>query len=274
MAFQLTDEAIAGYYRDGFVIFRNIIPVSLVRDLRRECEKARALARRIGGESAQRLQPVGAHEGALDLGPFRNYGDLPELNHALHTLLSPAHRIGDLSVVGVFCEPAHASWCTKWHRDMTLESSRLPKEEFHDLMLDWNTVNQVNCALYDDDCTWFVPGSHLRMRDMASETAATQRFDPKLHGAHPGVPGDEEAVERERAITAYTKGMPGAVQFQLHAGDFALYRPIGWHIGNYRPYKRRATLHDGVFTPQYEVWWKQWIKGGSPRWKKEATAAT
>jgi hypothetical protein len=45
--------------------------------------------------------------------------------------------------------------------------------------------------------------------------------------------------------------MPGAIQWVLNPGDFAIYRNIGWHIGNYVPYRRRATFATHCFTPAY-----------------------
>ena len=83
-----------------------------------------------------------------------------------------------------------------------------------------------------------------------------------------------DPTEKERLCLNYTQGMPGAVQLHLNAGDFALYRPIGWHIGNYVPYRKRATLHDALFTPVYKTWWKQWIAGGSPKWTRTVAPAT
>jgi hypothetical protein len=51
--------------------------------------------------------------------------------------------------------------------------------------------------------------------------------------------------ERELACREYARSMPGAVEVVLGAGDVAFYRAGGWHLGNYVPYARRATLHDG-----------------------------
>lgn len=48
--------------------------------------------------------------------------------------------------------------------------------------------------------------------------------------------------------------MPGAKRLYLEAGDLALYRSTLWHIGNYVPYKKRATLHDNAMTPEYVAW--------------------
>jgi hypothetical protein len=271
MAFKVPEADIGRYYKEGYIVFRGILPTSLISDLRRECDKAVKIIRREKGPQEQRLQPVHQYAGELDIQPFKNYAELPELHEALAAVLTPEHRYGSADILGVLIEPEQFAYCTAWHRDMTLESSRLPAQDFQDLMLDWNCVNQINCPLYDDDCTWFVPGSHLRMRDLPGETAWSRR-NGEFGIERTALKTD--AVTRERACLEYTSGMPGAVQFQLHAGDFAMYRPIGWHIGNYVTYKKRATLHDGVFTPQYEAWWRQWIKGGSPKWIRKVNAAS
>ena len=67
----------------------------------------------------------------------------------------------------------------------------------------------------------------------------------------------EEATcneDRERACLEYCRRMPGAVCLHLDAGDFALYRNTLWHLGNYVPYGKRATLHDVVDTPEFIAW--------------------
>lgn len=272
MAFELTDADISGFYRLGYVVFRGILPVSLLGDLRREGDKAASIARRLHGPRAQRLQPLARYEAELDLRPFRDYAELPPLREAIARVLSPRHAHGRLDILGVLLSPAEEPWCTAWHRDMTLESSRLPPADFHDLMLDWDSVNQVNCPLYDDACTWFVPGSHLRALDLPSELEASKRGGGMGPTPYASV---ADLIERERLCAGYATGMPGAVQLRLAAGDFAIYRPIGWHIGNYLPYQKRATLHDGLFTPEYETWWREWIRGGSPAWtKRKAPVAT
>ena len=56
------------------------------------------------------------------------------------------------------------------------------------------------------------------------------------------------------ACLAYTRAVPGAVNVVLAAGDVAFYRAVGWHTGNYVPYARRATLHDGFYGPDDHAW--------------------
>lgn len=269
MALPITELDIAGYYRDGFIVFRQILPASLVGELRVECDKAFTIAQKVRGASAQRLQPVLSYKDPLSMKPFQDYAELPAIREAITTVLSPRHYYGKPEVLGVLLNPSDQPWCTAWHRDMTLESSRMDAQSFQDMLLDWNSGNQINCPLYDDDCTWFVPGSHLRARNLPGEQAASTRpgstFQPKL------APEDNNAttlMERERTCRDYTTAMPGAVQLRLNPGDFAMYRPLGWHIGNYVPYKKRATLHDLVFTPELETWWKAWSAGGSPKWER------
>ena len=116
---------------------------------------------------------------------------------------------------------------------------------------DIDLFNQVNCALYADSCTWFVPGSHLR-RDLPREV---ERF-PNRPISGPDLEG-KPVVEREQLSLGYCRSMPGAVQIHLDTGDYALYRNTLWHIGNYVPYRKRATLHDFIDTPKYARWRQQ-----------------
>ena len=271
MTYRVSSQDIANYYRDGFIVFRQIMPASLVSDLRREMEKAFPIVRAQRGADAQRIQPIGNYGDNLDLKPFKDYAELPAIREAIDQVLSPQHTWGDLSVMGVLLNPEVTPWCTYWHRDMTLATSRLSPEDFQDIMLDWSSANQINAPLYDDDCTWFVPGSNLRARDLPEELAAVH--DPSNVNIH-AKSAVTDPTEKERLCLNYTQGMPGAVQLHLNAGDFALYRPIGWHIGNYVPYRKRATLHDALFTPVYKTWWKQWIAGGSPKWTRTVAPAT
>lgn len=271
MTYKIPEQDIAGYYRDGYIVFKRIIPTTLIRELRIEADKAAAIAR-AANPQAQRIQPLEAHAEKINLAPFRDYAELPALRDAVDQLLSKEHTWANLDVMGILLEPSHYAWCTSWHRDITTQSSRLPREEFEALVLDWHAVNQINCPLYDDECTWFVPGSHVRTLDLPGELSAVAR-DAELKvgwGARKdGAP--EDLIAREANCEAYCKGMPGGIPLRLNTGDFALYRPFGWHLGTYLPYKKRATLHDIMFSPAFETWWRQWSKGGSPRWNKNPT---
>jgi ectoine hydroxylase-related dioxygenase (phytanoyl-CoA dioxygenase family) len=262
MPLHATQQHIDEYQRDGFTVFRRILPPTLVADLRRVADRARELARQQQGPQAQRLQPLGEHE--LDPQPLRDYLQLPELVDAVHAVLSPRHaHTAGLGLVGMLFEPADHPWATTWHRDWretVPEVRRRWLESFHELDL----FNQANCALYDDDCAWVVAGSHRRSADTPGEIAAAPM--PSLEGL-----GD---VEVERALLDYCRHMPGAVQLRLGPGDYALYRNSLWHIGSYRPSARRATLHDFVDTPAFRAWRDaRWAEIHEARKKKAGQAA-
>ena len=246
MAFAFSDRHIEEYRTQGFTVFRQILPPSLVADLRKVCNDARDLAREKSGSQAQRLQPIANFP--IEQQPFLDYVELPALNDAIHQLLSPSFRIGGPTVMGVLFEPADQPWCTPWHRDWrdNMASMDLTRWDAH--FVDDRYFNQVNCALYAESCTWVVPGSHLR-RDLPREI---ERFpDRPISG--PDLDGKSYA-EREWACLAYVRSMPNAHQLRLDAGDFCLYRNTLWHIGNYLPYTRRATLHDSVDTDEFINW--------------------
>ena len=61
------------------LIFQGIVPPSLLTDLRREAEKARDLAHKLNGPQTQRIQPLSNYGDELDLKPFYDYTELPEL---------------------------------------------------------------------------------------------------------------------------------------------------------------------------------------------------
>ena len=63
MKFEITEEDIQKYKTEGYHIIPQVIPASLLTDLRREATKARELAYRDHGPQTQRL------------GFFRDYAD-------------------------------------------------------------------------------------------------------------------------------------------------------------------------------------------------------
>ena len=246
MPFTLADRHIEAYHTLGYTVFERILPLSLIADLRQVSERARDLAREQAGPQTQRLQPVGAFD--IDQQPFIDYAELPELSDAIAGVLSAAHTRGDRDHLGILFEPAELPYCTPWHRDWRDNIYGLDIEQWESNYRDPELFNQVNCALYEDSSTWVVSGSHLR-RDLPREVA---RF-PERPIAGPELEG-LSAEERERICLQYVRSMPGAHQLPLAAGDFCLYRNTLWHLGNYVPYLRRATLHDSLYTSAYREW--------------------
>ncbi len=249
MAFHYTPQLREAYYSVGYTVLRGLIPASLLTDLRREADKGRELARRLNGPQCQRLQPVYAYED-LNHQPFRDFLNLHGLQEAREQILGGGHQISQ--IMGILLEPAEKAWCTNWHRDWGHHVEGLDLDVFHKAVKNPRTFSQLNGALYDDHSLWYVPGSQDRPHTEAERAA---------FGSVPA-PGPEltdtmSLAERELACTEYVRKMPGAVNLVLCAGDVALYRACGWHIGTYVPYVRRATLHDAFYCEDDYAWQAQ-----------------
>lgn len=260
MAFQYTDEHRNEYMVEGYTILRGVIPPTLLSDLRVETDKAREIARRRGGPQAQRLQPVYAYD-EINSQPFRDFLGLPGMRATVEGILGADHHQTD--IMGVLLEPAENAWCTHWHRDWGYNAPHVKLDAFFQSVTNMAMHNQLNGALYDDHSLWVVPRSHSR-EDTAEERAAFPIIPPP----GPVLNSEMTATEREHACLTYARHMPGAVPVLLFAGDVAFYRACQWHIGNYVPYLRRATLHDGFYGPQDEEW-----RAKVRQWQAEARAA-
>lgn len=256
MSFEVTDDLLHQYATQGYAVLRKIIPTALLRDLRIEAEKALRIARETAGPNAQRLQPIANHV-SLNAKPFEDYANLPDLLAAIRKLAGDDAWIGGPSRMGILFEPAERPWCTAWHRDFGPYQRRVEMDTFRKMRVNPRYFHQVNCALYEDTCTWYVPGSHLR--DDFTPEAEIGQNSPWQVGMDML---DATMEEVERHCLSYVQSMPRAICLALDAGDFALYRSHGWHLGNYVPYKRRATLHDSVWTPEWKAAYEKWGEGG------------
>ncbi len=245
MAFHFEEQMIHDYHAKGFTIFRGAIPDALLRDLRREADKARALALELSGPTAQRIQPISKFADRIDQRPFKDYCELPALADAVKQLLGPDYTHGHVDIMGILVEPKERPWTIGWHRDGVVE---VPEDAYDEIVrakiaeawYDFRHFNQVNCALYAESNTWIVPGSHLRQRDLPGErqSALDRAFAQKVAAA--------SVEEAERICLEHCETFPGAVQMHLEAGDYMIYRNLAWHNGNYLPYHPRATIHDAV----------------------------
>jgi len=274
--FEFQDWMVNHYWSHGHIVFRQIIPGSLLRDLRATADKARALAYKIRGPQAQRIQPLVDYADDLDLQPFYDYCELPELVDAIHNLMGPEYRHHNIDRMGLLVDPEGHSWTQGWHRDAVVEVPQPVQSdgEFRstlgEVWLDRRLFNQVNCAIYNDSCLWYVPGSHARQRDLSGE-GQTTRSDtlPKWedYGSEP---------EFEQACYLHAAALPGAQQMHLIAGDYMLYRSNAWHCGNYMSYQPRATIHDscvyqeGDFVPEYRKRWAKVKEDAKARYEEKA----
>ncbi len=253
MPFEITSQHVVDFHRDGFVVFRNLLPGSLIKDLRAQADVALKIARERSPQ-AQRLQPIASHP-AIDMKPFDDYHALPNLQKGLDVLFGEAFSTrpdpnATRSVFGILFEPRDMPYCTAWHRDWRDNIAGLKTQEWRKIMTDLRYFNQVNLPLYGDECTWVVPGSHLR-----DDTFAEFNRFPTRPIPGPDLAG-KDAVQAELECWEYTNSLTGAVQARLNPGDYMLYRNSLWHIGNYVPYKKRATIHDGIFSAEFESFFK------------------
>ena len=70
---------------------------------------------------------------------------------------------GHVDIMGLLVEPLEHPWHIGWHRDGVVEVPPEARDEIVNAKLaevwyDLRHFNQVNCAIYADSCTWFVPG--------------------------------------------------------------------------------------------------------------------
>jgi ectoine hydroxylase-related dioxygenase (phytanoyl-CoA dioxygenase family) len=255
MSWDVNEDDVRRYRQRGYHVFPQVIPTALLRDLRREAAKARAVAYRIHGPQAQRLQPLKEHAAEFDLEPFRRFNEIEGLAEAIAQLTSPRHQLRPIEDAVLLFQPRDRPWSTEWHRDWR---DHVLDADFHAHVgeVRWQEIahnpdffNQVNCPLFEDTSTWYVPGSHLELHNSAAETAVFRSTTQEELRDEAGTRTNEEL---ERFCLNYCRAMPGAVQLVLNAGDFLIYRNIGWHIGNYVPYRERLTLHTQLLTPAFK----------------------
>jgi len=251
----VTEEDIVKYREEGYHIFPQVIPPSLLKDLRREGAKAQEIAYRVNGPQAQRLYPLNDYSDELDMTPFKQFTKIDGINEAIQQLTSSRHYLKPTEGAGFLFQPRDRPWSTEWHRDWrdhVLDAEfeeHIGAERWKAIVDDSNFFNQVNCPLYEDTSTWFVPGSHKRVENTPEEMKV-------YHSSTQEELMDEEhlktAEEQELFCLSYCQAMPGAVQLVLNPGDFLIYRNTGWHLGNYVPYRRRMTLHTHAMTPEFQ----------------------
>lgn len=254
MRFKVTEEDVRKYRDDGYFVIPRVIPPGLLRDLRREAGKAREVAYRVNGPQAQRLQPLNEFGDEFDLKPFRQFTEIDGLNETVQALTSPHHELKPTEEATLLFSPRDRPWSTEWHRDWrdhVLDAdfqTQIGDSRWQEILDDPDFFNQVNCPLYEDTSTWYVPGSHRRVGNSEEEMAIYRSTTQEELRDEENRRTDEEL---ELFCLGYCQAMPGAVQLVLNPGDFCLYRNTAWHIGNYVPYRERMTLHTHAMTPAF-----------------------
>lgn len=230
------------YRRDGFTVFRNLVPEPLVTRLLAQSHIARELvrARRIDMDQPDedRLQPVWAYDDHLDLEPFTDFVNAPELKRAARLLLSRRHVAG--AFLGLLVEPNAGVDCLSWHRDVrALWINGFDEVEFQRRSANPRLLSQHSVPLLPDSSFWIVPGSANRgdtehERSAARELASICR-KAKENGAW---------TQDSEALQVLAAKMPGSVRVMLEPGDVMFYRAGSWHLSIKSADVPRATLID------------------------------
>ncbi|KAF8317085.1 hypothetical protein DL93DRAFT_2055855 [Clavulina sp. PMI_390] len=135
-----------------------------------------------------------------------------------------AHFLGceetevQMELFNLLINPEKHEFALRWHRDDVHEGA---SEEEEDTILHashWGI--QWNTALYEDECLYVVPRSHLIVSTP-----------------------EQRALSTTEAIPPNPLQMPGSIQVKLNPGDTVIYNNNILHTGKYDPTKQRATLH-------------------------------
>ena len=173
----------------------------------------------------------------------------------VQALTSPNHRLKPTEEATILFSPRDRPWSTEWHRDWrdhVLDADfygNIGDARWQEILADPDFFNQINCPLFEDTSTWFVPGSHLRVHNTDEEMTVYRSTTQEELRDETNRRTDEEL---ELFCLHYCQAMPEAVQLVLNPGDFLLYRNTAWHIGNYVPYRERMTLHTHAMTPAFQ----------------------
>ncbi|KZS95274.1 hypothetical protein SISNIDRAFT_452631 [Sistotremastrum niveocremeum HHB9708] len=222
----------ARYLEDGYVILRNLVSEQEMKDLTEACTRAEVLVREAGWPFRR---SVGKQ--------FPPYSDEPDswgIQHVMHPalgepafarwyssdaicdvakeLLGCSEEDLQMELFNILINPERHDFALRWHRDDVKEDASESEEvvalNVSQYGIQWNT------ALYDDDCLFVVPGSHIMPRT-AAQRVQSLSLDP---------PKDPLA-------------MPGAIKVALKAGETVFYNQNILHCATYSPSKKRATLH-------------------------------
>ena len=275
MRVRIRQQHIDEHREQGITVLRGAVPPALVDELRQQARHALELAISVHGKQAQRIQPVAQYPDTFDRAVFERYVKLPELNEAVRELLGPDAEFSDLGLLGILVGPPARTNCMQYHMDVSERTAGVDPERLRQIRLQPGFGNQVNCPLYEDAAFWYVPGSHARPIDEGSMASANspQWFELLEKLLDTSTPHSGAGIEMD--CLSYLKSMPGACRYHLEPGDFAIYRPFGWHAAFYSQYQRRATLHHGVWTAAARAWWQEMNEVRGPwlrRYERPASA--
>ena len=220
MAFQFQDSMVNEYLSQGYLIFRGIVPPSLLSDLRKEAEKARDLAHKLNGPQTQRIQPLSNYGDELNLKPFYDYTELPELRDATQKLLGDNYTHGHVDIMGLLVEPCdHPLACrlaSRWGLSRCpLKPAMIPSTRN---LLKSGTTSGTSIRL----TVQFMPiPAHGSCPAAISASGICPANSRQQATPLCGKPADgQSTVEAERFYLDHCRQFPGAVQVHLGPGRF------------------------------------------------------
>lgn len=286
----MSGQAIDGNLaRDGFEIVRGFIDYRAVEAGRRIVDRIRAATRTAIAVDAQRIQPVTRYLTQGGLSELRDVAAFDRIHQELERMIGPGAEI-DMSLLGLWIEPARRTYVLPWHRDIRDNAKGVDWRSWYGNLHSVRYYNQFHVAFRDDESLWIVPGSHrrddteteMRMfptrpilvdfveRDLDPWYDGPDKFPPRslmdrglsifdrIYYRGLGLPPRAAAAQRNAAILeksmAYCHRMPGAQHIALKAGDFLVYRGSAWHTAIYRADVPRATLFSNASTPESLAW--------------------
>lgn len=224
------------FRRDGYAIFRGIVPSVLIERAHARLPELRSILSEVrasrGRDREDRIQPLRDHAHLVDMAAFSDILFSRPVCEAIRTTLSRRHVLG--RHLGVLLEPESGVEVLGWHRDsFPVGIPEFNENRYYTRLGNWRLLSQVALPLLDDSTFWIVRGSAGR-RANADELRAID------HTAQATVLESEcvSAVESAAAL------VPGAVNLQLVPGDLLLYRAASLHMSIRVAGRPRATLID------------------------------
>ena len=235
MTAQEPDKTRAQLLRDGYVIFRNIVPAGLLHRLRSDIDTI--VARQRAGDPTWNTtsQPRAFIVNHVDSDTISAF-EFVLHDHTCGTSAQMLNCSGE-SVAAiqaqVLCNPEFEpgdpqrpgqAWGTdprNWHRDIRPDVDGPLAAILEDQRANGPSYVQWNIALYEDLILYVVPGSHNRLTTQA-ET--------------------RHLLENRGTLTP----VPQSCRVELGPGDGVVYNNLMLHWGSkYSPQKKRRTIHLG-----------------------------
>ncbi|CAO1629250.1 unnamed protein product [Parajaminaea phylloscopi] len=147
-----------------------------------------------------------------------------------------------MELFNLLVEPQHHAFALAWHRDDIRPDVGEREEQDTLAQPAWGV--QWNAALWDDDCLFIVPGTHLRRRTPTEVRAnETKAPEPRVCSASGEIQGAAGDSGKETFDGAWSIDPPETLRVHLKAGQTCFYSQRLLHRASYLPTRTRATLH-------------------------------